>query len=186
MSGKKNYPKITSHSLSTTMYNKPDKILRESGFLLTINTNYEPGNKDDVLSLGGDLHQAVDDMLKGINPQTEEPNIKSVIKFIGKRADDEYSLDTIDNIEYTVAIEQGTKAKGGRVHAHINIKIQHYSIVQLNTEEIQTFINHHLWEHSRYPVEGVHINVRYVGGYKNMETYIAKGPLNIIPKSNQV
>lgn len=172
---KKNFPKVSGKVITLKDKRAGEKVLRESGFLLTVNTNTIPKSGDEAERMGNELKDTIKDLLEG-SDANGEPKIKRLIKFVGERASDEYGTESVKEIKYEIGIELGTHPKGGRVHAHVAIYIKHYSKIHLNTDEIQGFINNE----TGYDT---HVNVKYIGGYDALERYISKRPLlRDIPK----
>jgi hypothetical protein len=172
---KRQNPKVRGRRITPSTVQTP--IRRESAFLLTINTNYKPTSDKTVAELGNYLSDGVDQMFKGYDDNLKE-NVAKIIKFVGARSNDKYEDDVIKDVEYEFSVEQGGKAKGGRVHAHVLVKIYHTSVIQIDTEGVRVFITNYLWDNAKkFPIENVHVNVRFIAGIDEVTHYISKAPV---------
>lgn len=116
---------------------KIDKEVKNSSFLLTINTNIaDPRIKEP-------LRRATNWMFENLN---------QFLTFRNARA--EQGLNLIDNIIIESAIEQGNKLH--RIHLHSLIKIEHRTNLQLNLPKLRKYFEDAL------DLPNLHINVQYI------------------------
>jgi hypothetical protein len=145
-------------------------IPKHSGFLITINTQIKPENQDEAKQLANDLEEAM-------KAAFDEDNIGNFIEFIDEGTKHKWSTDYIESVKGEFTVELGQHAKGGRIHGHAAIHIDHYSKIRLDQGELRVFLNDYLADNSDFPVKKIHLNIRHISEDSNLHRYIHKGPV---------
>lgn len=147
--------------------------LRTSLFLITINTNQTVRSEDELIYwanlLERGIEKAVDSLDEIILFLSE--NAKSVEENDGTEDDinSNWLLDEYPNPEVRYAIEIGESANGGRIHAHIVMRIKHYSKIHMNREGWQKIMIDYL------NLDNVYINFKGLPDtQKNLDLYLKK------------
>ena len=126
---------------------------RESNFFITINPNQGGGGERNAQCV-----RLMEGVLKDLGTT---PALRTYIEFGPKRKKGKYdngdkmnrAADTYRNDKWEDAIVPGsikfdasveTGPKKNRVHAHIMLEIQHYSMIQVNIPRLQA-LTKHLW-----------------------------------------
>lgn len=136
---------------------------KHSNFLLTINPNIYPASRAAAKELTKKLQDELRDMF------SDHDKIKELVQVIGGEGE-EYSGKFIDDIDVQYTVERGTHPKGRRVHAHVNIKVDHTTKVRLNLKHVRQRIK------ERFGVNP-YVNVRVArGDRRNIEDYLKKAP----------
>ena len=130
---------------------------RHSNFLITINTNKRPKTQNELVKYVNDLRSYVK------NGLLSNYGLTRLLKF------KEGNLGDIKNIDAKFAIEMGRHTKGGRVHAHIFLKIDHNAMLDFPNKQ---FIIDELSR--RMGIMSPHIDFKIVGSQKNIEDYLSK------------
>ena len=134
---------------------------KNSTFLVTCNTNFKPTTNSESRAAAAELKHAAENVFGSVK------NIAPLVKFLDGK---QWSDETIDNVDVLIGVELGTGKRGGRIHAHIKVEIDHYSKIHLNPPMIKEHMNLHMHE---YGVRYVNISVRNNSVF-NIENYIRK------------
>jgi hypothetical protein len=105
-----------------------------SPFLITISTNIKPSTQEIALQ----RKEAFRGYLKAVFGSAD--SLAQVVKFTPEGH--VFSDETINEVDAKWSIEVGEETvKGGRLHAHIQLNIDHNSRIQINREKL-----YQLWE----------------------------------------
>ena len=144
-----------------TVSKNKDNKKKSSNFLLTINPNIYPASRAAAKELTRKMQDELKDMF------SDHEKVKELIEVTG---DGEYSSKFIDDVEVEYTVERGTHPKGRRVHAHVNIRVEHSTKVRLDLVHVRERIR------SRFGTNP-YINVRVArGDRRNIEDYLRKAP----------
>lgn len=102
--------------------NKKD-TRRKSNYLITISTNVKPRDAAHQAQLSNALEDATRAVFD------DDANLERLIRF--NKPNHRYSEQYIQNIQVRSAPEVGTDPRGGRVHTHVNIRINHTSNITM-------------------------------------------------------
>lgn len=143
---------------------------RHSGFFITINTNYLPADASDAQECAEKLREAVKAML------TEEENLKKIVYFLPSAAAEghTWSGDTILDVSSQFVVERGRNPKGGRIHAHATLHIDHKSLIRINIPAIKEVIMPYFDGCTACNVKNLYINVRMIGSNADIRNYLTK------------
>lgn len=130
----------------------------QSNFLLTINTNVRPDDNADSRQLADKLADAIKTLF------TKE-NVDSALKYL------DGDLMDIKTVYVKFATEIGKNKKGGRIHTHAKIEIDHNAKIQLNSAGIQAFIAKEMDDPR---VQHPYVNIKYFRNKNNIDKYIEK------------
>lgn len=122
---------------------------RNSNFMITLSTNYRPGDDAEAKALVDRLGDATDRIFR--SPDSLERIIKFNIPT--HHFDDRY----IQDINVTHGPEVGKNRKGGRVHNHIILKIKHRSNITIknSVEEIRR-------EYARHGIDVHYVKIDFL------------------------
>ena len=138
--------------------------LKNSSFLVTMNTNYRPKNNEEAKYLCASLTRGVEGAFK--SPSMLIP----YVKFLNG---DQWSERTIKKVNVLIGVEIGNHQKGSRVHAHVKVEIDHYSKIHLNPVIIKEQVNLHLAkDNAGIMVHYVNISVR--NSNNSIDSYVSK------------
>lgn len=138
-----------------------DRPLRNSDFLITINPNVYPASRAAAREIRDKLRGELDDMF------SSHEKLQKLIQVIDEGG--EYSGDFIDSIDVQYSVERGTHPKGRRVHAHVILKVAHWTRVRVDIPHIREKIK------TGFGVNP-HVNVRLMKRALAAENYIKKAP----------
>lgn len=96
---------------------------RNSNYLITISTNVRPTSPEHQQQLSAALEEATHAVFDS------DANLERLIRF--NKPHHYYSDQYIQNIAVRSATEVGTDPRGGRVHTHVNVKINHTSNITM-------------------------------------------------------
>lgn len=156
---------------STTSTAQP--VIKDSKFFLLINSNLAPKNNAQSARMTAALNDAMDRMLNNPRPliAMREGNYDTDVIDI----DSNYSIElgpegrpSFKNLQ-----RKGTRGRGGRIHAHALVEVQHTAKVQLNLAFIRMFVPTVLREHG-FRVGAIYLNVKGFGSVRNILQYIGK------------
>lgn len=97
---------------------------RKSNYLITISTNVKPRDAAHQQQLSEALEEATHAVFDN------DANLERLIRF--NKPNHHYSDQYIQNIAVRSAPEVGTNPRGGRVHTHVNVRINHTSNITLS------------------------------------------------------
>lgn len=101
---------------------------------------------------------------------------KSQEVFDVKRPGDQFDSHTVEKIKLRYAPEIGEDPKGGRVHLHALVEVEHHTILQVNRKKANELIRESLRENPW--IVNPWVDIKWVpASYKNMEHYLGKNPL---------
>lgn len=159
------------NKLAQQSLRQDDRKLHYSYWFITINTNWkpDPDEPDAAEEVAENLQKAVEKLL------THE-GLKQVIVFMDEFDKDSFSRDVIEKVSGKFGVEIGEKKRGGRVHVHGDLKVKHYSKIQLDYRAIKTLIMRELIALDETRVAGLHVDGKLVrGGGTTIERYMTKG-----------
>lgn len=127
-----------------------------SSFHITINTNKLP--KQDP---------GLEARLKGfINTYFTPAHLRTIVKFVGVGG----TLQDIRHMWVKYAVEVGTSKFGGRVHAHIQLTLQHVTYLHVHIDRLRGLVKRNL---------GItpYLHVQWISTDLPLEEYMRKSPL---------
>lgn len=143
----------------------PDKPTFFSMWHVLVSSNVKTEDMDIANDIGEDLKQSI---VFAFKEHAEDV-------FVVKRAGDEFDSDTVERIKISFAAEVGEDPKGGRVHVHSLIEVEHHTILQVNSKAAQEKIREYLQKNDN--ILGAYINIKWVPTSKPLERYLGKNPL---------
>lgn len=149
---------------------KPNPKVKHSSFFITISTNVAPEYQSDLQSVGKALNEAMESMLS-------EDNLKEIVKFLPGHEKDKYN-DVVEAVDGSFAVELGKKARGGRVHGHALVHIDHRSKIHLDRDEIQSFIKLSLFVRG-IDLKSIYVHIDAAKSDRTLIDYISKSPLKL-------
>lgn len=121
----------------------------------------------------GTANQIADDLKSAVR-YAFESNGSQVFRVM--REGDSFDSDSIEKIKISYAAEIGEDPKGGRVHIHAIIEVEHHTILQINIPVAVKIIKEQL--KSNPFILGAYVNIKWVPTSKPLEHYIGKNPLS--------
>lgn len=143
-----------------------DKI-KHSGFLITINTNYNPKqNEGNATECAEKLRSAVYDLLH------DTDKLEKIIKFL--IPGHTFSREYIKKVQGEFVIERGRHSKGSRIHAHATLHIDHYSKIHLDIPKIKEVLLPYFADGCTCDIKNLYINVRAIRNDLGLRNYLRK------------
>lgn len=139
---------------------------KHSGFFITLNTNYRPGaNEENAEECAHKLRKAVKAML------TEEERLKRIVNFLDGQS---WNADTISKVSSEFVVERGRSPRGGRIHSHISLHIDHWSKIRLNIPAIKEEILPFFSGGCTCNIKNLYVNVRIIKVDLGLRNYLRK------------
>lgn len=147
-------------------------------------------NKDSRKTLFSTWHVVVNSNVKAETLQTAN-DISDILKdsvvnafkdrgsevFVVKRPGDSFDSDAIEKIKISQAAEIGEDAKGGRVHVHAMVEVEHHTILQIDMPTASKIIKEYCESRSDI-IMGVYVDIKWIPmSKKPLEHYLGKNPL---------
>jgi hypothetical protein len=154
--------------------NVKDKV-KFSGFHITISTNKRPQTEDDADALRMQLNVCI------ANTFTH-PNLKEFIAFLSEEQQKGHTyVMNIKDVDVQYAIELGSDAaRGGRIHAHVVLKISHTSRIKIDIPVFKAKVTEYLnMPGARFTVPNPYIHIVVMRNSKNLEEYLLKEPVSV-------
>lgn len=116
--------------------------VRHSGFFITINTNYRP-------KAAGDASSCAETLRAGLREMYSNDGLARIVDFLPPYDSGvhHWDPDTILKVTGEFVVERGTTRKGGRIHSHATLHIDHQSKIRLNIAEMKDIILAHFEGH---------------------------------------
>lgn len=143
----------------------PEKPTFFSMWHVLVSSNVKTEDSGIANDIGEDLKQSI---VYAFRDHGEEV-------FVVKRPGDEFDSDTVERIKISFAAEVGEDPKGGRVHVHSLVEVEHHTILQVNPKAAQEKIREYLQKNDN--IMGAYINIKWVPTSKPLERYLGKNPL---------
>jgi len=132
-------------------------LYKRSSWLITLNTNKFPDEDD---SIKDQLEEIIKKDLTG------NTFIDNYVVIIDDKHIDDTIQDHIVEVKTVYKMEVGTHPKGGRVHAHVLIKITHDSKIRLNYDALRDLIKDEFG--------GGYMNAKIVSSTYDLRNYLNK------------
>jgi hypothetical protein len=140
---------------------------KHSGFFLTINTNYHPkGKEENGQECAEKLREAMKEMLGN------EENLKKIVTFLNEG--DTWNDETIEKVDSQFVVERGRSPRGGRIHAHAALHIDHHSKIRLNIPAIKDVILPYFNSGCTGGIKNLYVNVRIINTNVGIRNYLTK------------
>jgi len=183
-------PALKVTDVTTLKRKKKSQQLKFSGFHITISTNKKPKDDEESQNIGRRLNQAIaltfthDTLSKIIfylkpsyNQDGEVDKGIPEARIKGNIID--YKAH-IKKLKVQYAIELGGGAKGGRVHAHIILRVTHNSKIRIDIPELKQRMLQALNLNDESPaITSIYINIGIIRSDKNLEEYLKKKQVNV-------
>jgi hypothetical protein len=137
---------------------------KSSAFFLTINTNKKPANKIEEVTL-------IDWLQSGLEHTFSRENLPKALTDLTTGR--EPVLAVLGEVILKYGVEVGQKPKGGRVHAHSLLKIQHNTKLHINPGSVKSQLVEY-FKGNDVPVLSLYVNVRAAKTEEAMLRYITK------------
>lgn len=140
---------------------------KHSGFFLTINTNYHPkGNEDNGQICAEKLREAMNAMLG------DEENLKKIVTFLNEG--DSWNDETIEKVDSQFVVERGRSPRGGRIHAHAALHIDHHSKIRLDIPAMKELLLPYFNCDVTCGIKNLYINVKIIKSNQGIRNYLTK------------
>lgn len=133
---------------------------------ITLNSNQRGETALETECLASDLKQA---LVKTFKTHGDE-----VYKFL--LPGHSYTREFVKSVKLTYVAEKGSDPKGGRVHLHAILEVQHYSMIQMNTKRAREILRENISDEC--VKEGFYFRVQWVPASQPLENYLRKDPLS--------
>lgn len=144
---------------------------KHSGFFLTINTNYHPkGKEENGQECAEKLREAMNDMLG------KEDNLKKIVTFLNEG--DKWDDQTIEKVDSQFVVERGRSPRGGRIHAHAALHIDHHSKIRLDIPAIKEILLPYFESGCTCGIKNLYVNVRIIKSNVGIRNYLTKENLS--------
>ena len=140
-----------------------------SNYLITINGNRRPRTNAQALMDAADLRRGIRALLSSGGIERIVHAGPYVHEHPPRYTPNDWDDNHITNVRAEFAIERGVSPRGGRIHAHIVLKIDHTTRTRVDVDEIKGVIA----ENST--ITNAYVNVRLLG--RTAEDYIRKTAL---------
>lgn len=90
----------------------------------------------------------------------------------------EWNNQIIKKYKVRYVIEQGTHPKGGRIHLHAILYLEHFTFLQIEARALQEFLCRRL-EQENEAVKGCYLHITWVPSDMPLENYIGKSPFGV-------
>ena len=137
-----------------------------SDFHLTLNSNQKEENPFQGKQIASELKRAI--------RKTFRDNGAEAFKMLvdGHKFNKEY----IKSVKISYATEEGSDPRGGRVHLHALVQVEHWSKIQIDTVKSRELIREQLT--TPWIKEGMYYHVEWVPSSKPLKFYLQKDPLS--------
>jgi hypothetical protein len=143
----------------------PGRKTYYSRWHITFSSNQRGENSLESQCLGNDLRQAL--------VKTFKRDGDKVYKFL--LPGHSYTREFIKKVTITYVVEKGSDPKGGRVHIHAILEVQHYSMIQIDIKKARELLRENLT--TECVSEGFYFRVQWVPASQPLENYLRKDPL---------
>lgn len=174
-------PSLEVRNVTEQKHSNAADNLKYSGFHITISTNKRPTSTEMAQDLGGKLNKA-------IALTFTHQGLSQFIMFLHKPAPGGPLLSNpnhnyksnIKDIDVQYAIELGQTARGGRIHAHVVLKVTHNSYIRINIPVLKKLLIEQLNASGEgLGIQNLYINVGTIRGDKNLEEYLLKKQVEV-------
>lgn len=164
-------PTLTVRNVTAEKHKDEASNVKYSGFLITLSTNYKPKTTEESQAMGARLNSSIAAVF------ATHAMIATFIKFL--TAGHSYARN-IKSVDMVYAIELGKGAKGGRIHAHIILKIKHNSMIRVDIPAFKEAMLAVLNENGATPqLTSLYVNVRIIRSDQNLEEYLLKKEVSV-------
>jgi hypothetical protein len=142
-------PRITGQQVVEQGFDSKD---RNSNYFITLSTNYRPTDDADEFTVREKLRGAIDHIFGS------EEGLAKIIHFNypSHNLSDRY----VQDVDYKFAIEKGAHRQGGRVHAHVVLKIKHQSNISLSGTVVKREFEDFFSDDPR--IKGFYVNIKLI------------------------
>jgi len=158
-------PEIPFEECEVTGIKPPSQKIMYSRWHITLNSNQKGENLLEDNCLASDLKQALVTTFKKRGDE--------VYKFL--IPGHSYTREYIKSVKLTYVAEVGGDPKGGRVHLHAILEVQHYTMIQIDTGKAREILRENLKDEC--VKEGFYFRVQWVPASQPLENYLRKDPL---------
>lgn len=141
--------------------------IKHSGFLVTINTNYRPSLPTEARDMAEKLHRFMGYL-------TSDNILPYIFKFLPPHENDKFNSNTILNVNAEYRVERGGSSKGGRIHAHLFIKVEHRTKLQIDPNALRSIFMDYDEFKNDPRVSNPHIDIKAVSVDANIDNYLRK------------
>ena len=152
-------------------------LSKYSSWFMTISTNVKPIDEADSMELG----QKLDNALAIMFSKTSLEPWRRIITFRNKKSND--GFDKFDSVDVRWVVERGRKKRGGRIHAHVILRIKHRTSIHLNYKEVRAFMIELLNDDR---ITNIYFNAKPAGTNQSLEDYLAKEGIVVGPQDGQL
>lgn len=147
------------------------KGAKHSNFFITLNTNRIPANDAEEET----LRRIIADSVRGMSDWKVFKDLLRNMDVL----DIPVPPDKVHDVRIQFVTEKGKKPKGGRVHAHILIKVTHSTRLRLDLPNLKAYFLDYFDAHNpeHISVANVYLNVRAVRSNKSIYDYLEKDTL---------
>lgn len=156
-------------SLKDVERNENDRKTYFSMWHVLVSSNVKTENTQVREEIAESLKQAVVYAFKD--------NGESVFKVL--KEGDSFDSVSIENVKISYAAEVGEDPKGGRVHLHTLVEVEHHTRLQINFGVCNKMIKDKCQELSPH-ILGAYVNIKWVPTSRPLEHYIGKNPLTTL------
>lgn len=137
---------------------------KSSAFFITINTNKKPVDKMEEVTLIDWLQSALENTFSKENMPKVLTDLETLT---------EPTLPVLGAVVFKYAVEVGQKPKGGRVHAHSLLTVQHSTKLHVNTNKVKSHMISYFKDND-VKILNLYVNIRAAKTEEAMLRYITK------------
>lgn len=151
----------------------PDAGTHVKTFFSTWHVTVTSNVRAEGLSLGG-ANDIADTLKDGIKNCFRDHGSEA---FRIMRAGDSWGHEAIERVKISTAAEIGKDARGGRVHVHSLVEVEHHTILQVDMPKSVELIKTYVESHNIF-ILGAHVDIKWIPmSQKPLEHYLGKNPL---------
>lgn len=141
---------------------------KRSAYIITVSTNYKPLTTHESKQIAEELRSSLKNLFS-------HDGLEDIIEF----EDSTHSYDfNVDRVKIEYSIELGKGEKGGRIHAHAHVKIDHTSKIKLDFAKMREIIQEDFSD-ERLAGKKIYMNVKIASGSKSLRDYIRKDEISL-------
>lgn len=141
--------------------------IKYSAWFITVNSNQKPKDIADARRMSMILKEAF------IRMVSDDGNRIIKVLVPGHRPEPPF----VRNIDLKIAGEVGHDPRGGRVHIHAFLEIQHQSKLRLNYKAINEILREKLCNGPEGCFPNIYVNIKLTRSTKTIEAYLRKDPI---------
>lgn len=163
-------PDLVIQNVTAEKHKDDSENTKHSGFHITVSTNRKPASNEESHALGARLNKA-------IALSFEHTGLEQFIEFL--IPDDTYKRNIL-KVSVKYAIELGKGVRGGRIHAHIMLKVIHNSRIRINIPAFKKVMLQNLNLEGDLPtITSIYVNIKIIRGDENLEEYLLKKEVHV-------